>query len=115
VSTLSSNLGSVRYLGFSDFHSVNSLQNSSYVWSFGKSNRFAYGKPHTESFYNVSASVCNRSTTMGYGNKYELKNLQGRNSPPPNSYNFKSQFESNVDKKRGISLHERIPYVVFYI
>jgi hypothetical protein len=113
VNTLSSNLASVRYLGISDFHSVNSLQNSSYVWSFGKSDRFVHKKPLIDSFYNVTGSFNNRSTTLGFGKKLQLKNLQGRNSPPPDTYTLNSQFENSKDSKKGKTIHEKFPLMVF--
>lgn len=113
-STISQNLNNVRLPGMSEFQSTNSMQNSSYIWTFSKAHRFSsvYKRPATDSIYTVPDWKSGRYTTQGFGNKYDLRPLQGRNSPPPNTYRIKSCFEINAEKKKGPLIHNKIPGLV---
>jgi hypothetical protein len=96
----------------SEYKSSNVLQNSVYSWTFSKSYRFdgsIYRKPLTDSIYNIPDKKTHRTTSMGYGKRYDLLPLEGRISPPPNSYNIKSCFEINAKERKGNSISDKYP------
>ena len=103
-----------RLMGMSQFQSSNSLRNSSYVWSFSKSGRFSYKKPMTDSIYKLPDTKTDRFTTQGYGERKELRSSKGQNSPPLNTYEIKTCFDFNLEKKKGPLIHEKIPGLVIY-
>jgi hypothetical protein len=112
--TNSINLNNPRYLGMSEYQSSNSLQNSTYVWSFPKSHRFSGGYKNaiTDTIYNLPEHKNERYTTQGYGKRTELLTAQGRNSPPPNTYRIKSFIDLNFQNKKGMSIHEKVAELV---
>lgn len=74
----------------------NSLLNhskSKYMYSFGKAQRFpSIGKMYGGSFfYNLPEVRMKRTTSLGYGNKYDFTN--DAKSKSPVFYNFKSDFD----------------------
>lgn len=98
----------------SPYKSSNSLQNSVYSWSFSKTGRFdgLYKKPTSDSMYCVPEGKSSRFTSQGYGKRYEIKNVAGHNSPPPNTYKLKSCFEKSIDQRKGALLLEKYPKIV---
>jgi len=86
----------------SNFHSTNSLQNSISSWTVPKSERFHVRKLSTDRIYNIPQLLSTRSTTQGFGTKYDLMPLHGKGSPSPSAYSIKSIFEKNKLLKRGI-------------
>ncbi len=113
--TSSQNFPNARLLGISEYQSSNSLQNSSYVWSFTKSNRFlggVYRRPLTDSIYKLPDSKNGRFTTPGYGERRDLRPTRGKNSPPPNSYLIKTCFDVNLEKRKGAKILDKIPLLV---
>jgi hypothetical protein len=104
LSTTSQIMISPRLMGISKYQSTNSLQNSSYMWSFTKSDRFDAGlnkKPLNDSIIHLPDTKSERYTSQGYGHRSELSSAAGRNSPPPNKYFIKSCFDLNIEKKKG--------------
>lgn len=100
---LAKNINNPRYLGFSQFQSSNTLQNSSYVWSFPKTQRTRkkdYIK-YNDNIYNIPDLKTTRSTNLGYGIRKIFNYFQKKNEPSPASYSIKSLFEINLDKKKG--------------
>lgn len=100
-----------RLLGISEYQSSNSLQNSSYVWSFTKSDRFlggVYSRPLTDSMYKMPESKIGRYTTPGHGERKDLRPIKGKNSPPPNSYFIKTCFDVNLEKKKGPKILDKL-------
>ncbi len=50
---------------------------------------------------------------MGYGFRTDFINKKEKeNFPSPGQYNFNSLFAENINKHRGYSLSQRIPYKV---
>jgi len=98
----------------SPFKSSNSLQNSVYSWSFSKTGRFdgTYRKPISDSMYSIPDGKNMRFTTQGFGKRYELKNITGRSSPPPNTYHIKSCFDKSVEHRKGALMLEKVPPIV---
>ena len=93
-----------RYLGYSNFQSSNSLQNSSYIWSFPKTERYKrkdYLK-YNDNIYNIPDLKNTRSTNLGYGSRLNFTTRYIlKNSPSPATYHLKSLFEINLMKKKG--------------
>jgi len=98
----------------SPYMSSNSLQNSIYSWSFGKTGRFNgnYQKPISDNIYCIPEGKSSRFTSQGFGKRHEIKNISGRCSPPPNSYFLKSCFEKSVEHKKGAIILEKCPPIV---
>lgn len=98
----------------SPFKSSNSLQNSIYSFSFCKLGRFdgLYKKPHTDNIYNIPEKKNMRFTSQGFGKRYDLIGLNGKYTPPPNSYNLKSCFERNIEDKKGPLILEKFSQIV---
>ena len=105
LNILNNNIGNVRYPGFSEFTSENSLQNSSYCWSFTKDNRFKRKQPLNHSIYNIPSFRSTRYTTFGIGLRKTLKEFNSRgNSPSPDTYHIKSIFDFNKERSKGFSI-----------
>ncbi len=103
LNVLSKNINNRRYLGFSQFQSSNTLQNSSYIWSFPKTQRTRrkdYMK-YNDNIYNIPDFKTTRTTNLGYGIRKIFNNIKRKDEPSPASYTIKSLFEYNLDKKKG--------------
>ena len=63
-----------------------------HMYSFGKSKRFGRkrGSQNEKISYEIPTTKSNRSAAFGYGNRYSM--VGKSNSPPPGSYEGKSQF-----------------------
>ena len=63
-------------------------------WSFSKEERFKSSRRSQDiSFIVPPSTLSMRSTSMGFGSKLEVKNLIGKDSPPPGSYDIPSSFK----------------------
>jgi hypothetical protein len=115
TSAVSLNFNNRRLMGISEYQSSNSLRNSSYVWSFTRSDRFSggvYKRSATDSIYKLPDTRSERFTIQGYGERKDLRPVPGNNSPPPNRYFIRSCFEENLVKKKGPSILDKIPGLV---
>mmetsp|Transcript_5085 Transcript_5085/g.9464 ORF Transcript_5085/g.9464 Transcript_5085/m.9464 type:complete len:203 (+) Transcript_5085:36-644(+) len=64
------------------------------LFSFPKADRFTKpSKDINEAFYNSPNSLEKRTTSFGYGNKYDFTKERGRDIPPPNAYTMPSDFD----------------------
>ena len=111
----SRNSNNPRLLGMSEFQSSSSFRNSTVVWSFSKSGRFTngvYKKPLTDSLYELPDKKSHRSTTQGLGKRYDIRPLQGRDSPAADTYRVMSFVENNLQKKKGYFISEKTPELV---
>lgn len=100
------NVNNKRYMGFSEFHSANSLQNSSYIWTFPKDQRMNikdYLKLN-DNIYNIPDNKMTRTTTLGYGKRKDFLRVYEKDNPSPAVYNQKSLFDINIIKKKGSSM-----------
>lgn len=105
---LKKHTGNPRYLGFSPYLSQNVLQNSSYMYSFPKGNRFRNTKKdNTSTFYNLPSLKMTRFTTQGYGNRSGLISIYGKGCPSPDRYHLKTSVDYNLNHKKGALLLER--------
>lgn len=109
LSVLLRNLSNVRYLGFSPFLSSNVLQNSHYAWSIPKSRRFdpKDDLKLNDNIYNIPSIKSNRCTTLGYGQRKDLRPTPGKGSASPAAYLIKSCFDINKLKGKGYSFGKR--------
>lgn len=101
---ITNNVNNPRYLGFSKYQSENSLQNSSYCWSFPKENRFSLTKTVTDKMYVLPQLTSTRKSGIGIGERKDLRPKLGAFSPPPNSYKIRSCFEYNIAHNKGVKL-----------
>jgi hypothetical protein len=114
-STCMSNVNNPRLLGISQFQSSNSLQNSTSSWTFTKANRFSHGnykRNLTDSIYSLPEFKNRRYTTQGLGGRKDLRPRVGSCSPPPDTYNIKTCFDVNIQKRKGMSLLQKVPALV---
>lgn len=97
------NINNKRYLGFSEYLSSNTLQNSSYVWSFPKTERSRRKDflKLNDNIYNIPDFKTTRSTNLGYGSRAIFNTLNSKYTPSPATYNLKSLFDINLIKKKG--------------
>lgn len=73
------------------------LGKDSLHWSFTKADRFRHTKNATcPEFIGPPTSLSKRSTSFGFGKRWEPKNEKGRDSPPPTAYNPPSSFTLNT-------------------
>ena len=101
---LSKNINNRRYLGFSEFLSSNSLQNSSYIWSFPKTERSKKKDflKLNDNIYTIPDFKTTRSTNLGYGTKSDFTSSSDQKyMPSPATYNIKSLFDINLIKRKG--------------
>lgn len=78
------------------------------LFSFPKGERFPsprkllyfYFYSRCDKFYTTTFPETARSTTFGFGNKYDLSKTT-RFSPPCNAYNLKSEFDVSPNHKKG--------------
>lgn len=69
-------------------------------WSFSKEERFkSCRRSQDVSFINPPSTLSMRSTSMGFGSKLEVKNMTGKDSPPPGTYNIPSSFQKDKGPK----------------
>lgn len=87
-----SNLNNPRKYGMSENHSAMTLQNSVNAQSFTKSDRFGftYKKAVVDNLYQLNDLNSKRATSLGYGNKVDIRFLNKSCSPSPNAYNLPS-------------------------
>lgn len=91
----------------SQYQSANSLQNSIPTISFTKSDRFGslYRKPHNSNIGKSITTISNRSTTQGFGKKWNFVDSV-KNTPAPNTYNLP---ELQINPKKGKTILSKIP------
>ena len=92
--------------GFSQNISANTLRNSHSQWSFAKADRFKKLRiDNSAKMLLLPSTLGGKVPTFGYGNKKPLQIIFGKDSPAPNLYRSKSQFEfsENTGKSFGIS------------
>ena len=104
LNVLMNNIGNCRYPGFSEFQSENSLQNSSYCWSFTKEERFKTNNSLTQSMYNSPGIRTTRTTTFGIGERKTFPYKKREYLPSPDTYSLTSIFDMNIKKKKGASI-----------
>lgn len=101
---LLNNLGNVRYLGLSEFHSEHSFQNSSHIWSFPKTPRFKNPRSYMNAFfYNLKPLQSNISTSFSKAKRIPLTHKMFERSPSPQAYSIKGLAEDNISKGKGTS------------
>jgi hypothetical protein len=106
---------------------VNTSQ-SKYLWTFPRADRFANGMGNLASsyttcttladslhhrsatgFYNLPSVFDKRGTGFGYGTKGDFTSF-AKNSPPPNAYKVKSEFDSTrgftFGQSRSVCYHQ---------
>lgn len=105
---VSNNIKNVRYLGFSEYHSNSSLQNSSYCYSFPKEKRFINYNTVTDKMYNLPQVISFRKTGMGIGLRKDRRPKIGACSPPPDTYSIPTCFDENISHKRGIAFGDKL-------
>lgn len=97
----------------SQYHSCWSLQNSVVSYSIPKKNRFVAiipGETFNDSIYNIGRNLnTTKSTSFGYGNKWNIDNMVRRNSPSPDTYNVTSY---NRLGRTGFSFKGKAPFNV---
>lgn len=97
----------------SEYQSSSTLQNSIYSWTFPRTHRFkdAIKEPSVHTIYNLPRLSGTRSTNFGYGVRKVFEDK--KDNPPPNSYSIPTVFDTNILKKKGISLNGKInPLVI---
>lgn len=102
---LLNNLGNVRYLGLSEFHSEHSFQNSSPIWSFTKDPRFKNNSSamFNGNYYDLKPLQSNISTSFSKAKRVTLKHNLLERSPSPQEYTFRGLAEDNIAKGKGTS------------
>jgi len=83
----------------SQYQSTSTLQTSVISWSIPRSERFELNKINCDNLYAIPESKSKRSTTVGYGTKYDLMPLAGKDTPGPDKYNLRSSFDNPFNKK----------------
>ena len=103
MSIVLDNVGNCRYPGFSEYQSQNTLQNSSYQWSFPKSMRFNNGiRSLNPSMYILPTLSSNRTTSFGIGDRTSFKpNRNMVNNPSPDTYHLKTDVDLNLMHRKG--------------
>ena len=101
---LSNNVNNVRYPGFSEFQSQNTMQNSSYCWSFPKTTRFNDGKKVLNpTMYTLPSILSKRTTSMGFGER-KVFPVNKYGNPSPDTYNLRTVFDMNLLHSKGAKL-----------
>ena len=103
MSIVLDNVGNCRYPGFSEYQSQNTLQNSSYQWSFPKNMRFNNGiRSLNPSMYILPTLSSNRTTSFGIGDRTSFKpNKNIANNPSPDTYHLKTDVDLNLIHRKG--------------
>ena len=97
------NLGNCRYLGLSEFHSIYSMQHSSYIWSFTKTGRFKdKNSLLNNNIYNIKPLASSKSSSFPRAKRVTLKQKVVEMTPSPQDYNCKGTIEDNLSKQKGI-------------
>jgi len=97
-------------LDVSNYTSSVTLQQGTIKYSFPQTSRFdkSYKKPLTEAIYYPQNKVDkSKGASIGYGKKYDLSDVAGKDSPAPGKYDKISQFDKNIIEKRGFILGKR--------
>ena len=78
------------------------MQNSLHSHAFSKADRFnmIYRKPENNSIYSFKTSLNPRTTTFGFGNKWDMTKSVSKN-PPPTAYTLPS---IHPNPKKGITI-----------
>lgn len=105
---VSSNIKNVRYLGFSEYYSNNSLQNSSYCYSFPQTKRFITYDTVTDKIYDVPQVISYRKAGIGIGLRKDRRPKVGACSPPPDTYSIPTCFDDNLSHRRGNILGDKL-------
>lgn len=111
---LLNNIGNVRYLGLSEFHSEHSFQNSSPIWSFTKNPRFKknHSVIYNGNYYNLKPLQSNISTSFSKAKRVTLKHKFLERSPSPQEYTFRGLVEENIAKGKGISFNGKFATII---
>ena len=89
------------------FQSAFSLQNSTFKYSFPKSNRFIDIIPTNDVIYNLPTEPSRKAASIGYGCKTELADKSAKNIPSVNDYTITSIFDQNLKEKRGCPIAKK--------
>ncbi|CAG9315241.1 unnamed protein product [Blepharisma stoltei] len=83
-------------------------------WSFCKADRFSKDR-HTKypSYFILPSTLEKRSTSFGYGKRWEPFNPKGRDSPSPDTYSINTSF--NLLEKKGYSMKGKVDSSKFKI
>lgn len=113
LQVLSKNIDNKRYLGFSNFLSSNTLQNSSYIWSFPKSERTKRKDflKLNDNIYNIPDFKTTRSTSLGYGSRINFTSMYNQKTPSCATYNIKSLFDINLIKRKGPTMTSKPKFI----
>lgn len=96
-------LSSLSQGGFSQNISANTLRNHHPQWSFSKGNRFKNLKIDNSAKMLLLPSTLNvKTSTFGFGDRNGLKQIYGKDSPPPTLYRSRSQFDYKPGAGRSI-------------
>lgn len=80
--------------GFSQTISANALRNAHTHWSFSKADRFKKLRiDNSAKMLLLPTTLGTKTSTFGFGNRDPLKMIYGKDSPPPNLYRCRSQFD----------------------
>lgn len=100
-----------RYLGFSQYFSSSTLQNSSTMNAFPKNKRFmTENLTSVDRFYNLPELKSTRKAGIGIGNRPFFNSFINKGCPPPDRYKIKSSFETNILHHKGIKILEKLDY-----
>ena len=102
---LDKNISNTRYPGFSQFHSPNSLQNSSYCYTIPRDIRIKDKgfKKLNDNIYNIPDNKSNRYTILGFGQR--INNFGSKeNFPSPHNYIINSLFDYNLKHNKGSTI-----------
>lgn len=91
--------------GFSQNISVNTLRNAHSQWSFSKADRFKKLRiDNSAKMLLLPSTLGGKIPTFGYGNKKPLQIIFGKDSPAPNLYRSRSQFDFADDAGKSIGI-----------
>ena len=89
----------IRHQLYENNSSFSSIGKYSVHWSFSKARRFKHrSMADCPELLDLPSTLEKRSTTFGFGKRYELVNVTGKDAPPSHKYNIPSCFET---EKRG--------------
>lgn len=91
--------------GFSQNISVNTLRNAHSQWSFSKADRFKKLRiDNSAKMLLLPTTLGGKTSTFGFGNKKPLQIVFGKDSPAPNLYRSRSQFDFNENSGKSIGI-----------
>ena len=96
----------------SQFQSSGTLQKSVSSISITKAERFPPYKVNCDNIYSLPSSKSLRSTSQGYGTKYDFTNMAGKDTPAPCTYNIKTVFNGK-EKGKGVILGQKFKSAQF--